>query len=244
MSDQEHGLFAVGSSDGELVLADYVKAEGDDNPEYVKSITQAHVGPVVSLERSPFFHDILLTVSLPRRSSPRASPSVRAPPFSSRPRACAVRPRSVVLAGGRLELPGVEGGHGDAALHQRLHVRVLHVRVLEPVAPRRALPRKPGAQRTAESPARDAPARRRGARLTHESCSRPRSAGRRARGVGLAGPQPRAQHQRHAGQHAHHEHGLHGLGGRAGGWRRGGGRRRLAGDRGSAAGRRAVPGSR
>eukprot|EP00199_Chlamydomonas_sp_CCMP681_P000882 CAMPEP_0119110888 /NCGR_PEP_ID=MMETSP1180-20130426/32687_1 /TAXON_ID=3052 ORGANISM="Chlamydomonas cf sp, Strain CCMP681" /NCGR_SAMPLE_ID=MMETSP1180 /ASSEMBLY_ACC=CAM_ASM_000741 /LENGTH=447 /DNA_ID=CAMNT_0007097533 /DNA_START=21 /DNA_END=1364 /DNA_ORIENTATION=- len=63
-ADLEHGLFFLGSADGELVHADYVRPEGPDgdNPDYVKSITQAHVGPILSIQRSPFFDDIILTV--------------------------------------------------------------------------------------------------------------------------------------------------------------------------------------
>ncbi len=61
-SSLDQGLFFLGSTDGELAYADFVRPEGEDNPDYTKAITQAHVGPLVSLERSPFFDDILLTV--------------------------------------------------------------------------------------------------------------------------------------------------------------------------------------
>jgi len=60
--DLDKGLFFVGSFDGELVYADFIKPEGEDNPDYTKSCIQAHVGPVVALERSPFFDDIILSV--------------------------------------------------------------------------------------------------------------------------------------------------------------------------------------
>ncbi|MEW5301410.1 MAG: hypothetical protein WDW36_004270 [Sanguina aurantia] len=58
----DSGLLSVGSFDGELVLTDFVKPEGEDNPDYMKSCLQAHVGPITSLERSPFFDDVILTV--------------------------------------------------------------------------------------------------------------------------------------------------------------------------------------
>ncbi|KXZ55747.1 hypothetical protein GPECTOR_2g1297 [Gonium pectorale] len=57
----EQGMFYAGSFDGELVYADFVKPEGEENPDYAKSCLQAHVGPVIALERSPFFEDIVLT---------------------------------------------------------------------------------------------------------------------------------------------------------------------------------------
>ncbi|PNW72384.1 hypothetical protein CHLRE_16g674515v5 [Chlamydomonas reinhardtii] len=57
----EQGMFYAGSFDGELVYADFVKPEGEENPDYAKSCLQAHVGPVIALERSPFFDDIVLT---------------------------------------------------------------------------------------------------------------------------------------------------------------------------------------
>ncbi|GLC44506.1 hypothetical protein PLESTB_000065900 [Pleodorina starrii] len=57
----EQGMFFAGSFDGELVYADFIKPEGEENPDYAKSCLQAHVGPVIALERSPFFEDIVLT---------------------------------------------------------------------------------------------------------------------------------------------------------------------------------------
>ncbi|GIL86238.1 hypothetical protein Vretimale_13768 [Volvox reticuliferus] len=57
----EHGMFFAGSFDGELVYADFIKPEGEENPDYAKSCLQAHVGPVIALERSPFFEDVVLT---------------------------------------------------------------------------------------------------------------------------------------------------------------------------------------
>eukprot|EP00983_Pelagomonas_calceolata_P058148 1145378-Pelagomonas_calceolata.AAC.3 len=124
----DKGAFFVGSADGELVYAEFVRPEGEDNPEYTKSCVQArpkveigrherccvlrvctlhitawecfkpqgkggpvekkkittfrqrklslrklrkkmhglkiaaHVAPIMALERSPFFDDIILTV--------------------------------------------------------------------------------------------------------------------------------------------------------------------------------------
>lgn len=55
------GLFYAGSFDGELVYADFIKPEGEENPDYAKSCLQAHVGPIIALERSPFFEDVVLT---------------------------------------------------------------------------------------------------------------------------------------------------------------------------------------
>jgi hypothetical protein len=43
-SHLEQGLFHVGSSDGELVSADFIRPEGQDNPEHVRSIAQVRVG--------------------------------------------------------------------------------------------------------------------------------------------------------------------------------------------------------
>lgn len=53
--------FFVGSMDGEVALAQYEKPEGVDHPEYTKGCIEAHSGPVVSLQRSPFFEGIVLS---------------------------------------------------------------------------------------------------------------------------------------------------------------------------------------
>ncbi|KAF5836394.1 hypothetical protein DUNSADRAFT_5963 [Dunaliella salina] len=58
----DKGAFFVGSADGELAYAEFVRPEGEENPEYTKSCVQAHVAPIMALERSPFFDDIILTV--------------------------------------------------------------------------------------------------------------------------------------------------------------------------------------
>lgn len=38
--DIDKGLFYVSSFDGELVYADFVKPEGEDNPDYCKAVMQ------------------------------------------------------------------------------------------------------------------------------------------------------------------------------------------------------------
>ena len=53
--------FFMGSMDGEVALAQYEKPEGVDHPEYTKGCIDAHCGPVVSLQRSPFFEGIVLS---------------------------------------------------------------------------------------------------------------------------------------------------------------------------------------
>eukprot|EP00891_Asterochloris_glomerata_P001605 jgi/Astpho2/1605/e_gw1.00028.2.1_t len=53
--------FFVSSFDGELVYADWMRPEGEEHPEHCKSISKAHAGAVVTLQRSPFFDDILLS---------------------------------------------------------------------------------------------------------------------------------------------------------------------------------------
>ena len=50
------------STDGEVALVDFVKPEGENNPEYVKLCVTAHAGPVRSIDRSPFFPDVVLSV--------------------------------------------------------------------------------------------------------------------------------------------------------------------------------------
>jgi len=52
----------VGSQEGEIMYADYRKPEGVDHPEYSKFCVDGHSGPVVSVERSPFYDFIILTV--------------------------------------------------------------------------------------------------------------------------------------------------------------------------------------
>jgi WD40 repeat protein len=57
------GDVVVGSADGELVLAHFVTPDGADNPDFTKSISRPHAGPVVALARSPYFPDVLLTAA-------------------------------------------------------------------------------------------------------------------------------------------------------------------------------------
>jgi WD40 repeat protein len=55
--------FYCATEEGELVFADWRTYEGDEVSEHVLSCAIAHFGPVHSLQRSPFFPDILLTVA-------------------------------------------------------------------------------------------------------------------------------------------------------------------------------------
>eukprot|EP00201_Polytomella_parva_P016255 CAMPEP_0175053992 /NCGR_PEP_ID=MMETSP0052_2-20121109/9244_1 /TAXON_ID=51329 ORGANISM="Polytomella parva, Strain SAG 63-3" /NCGR_SAMPLE_ID=MMETSP0052_2 /ASSEMBLY_ACC=CAM_ASM_000194 /LENGTH=254 /DNA_ID=CAMNT_0016318611 /DNA_START=324 /DNA_END=1085 /DNA_ORIENTATION=+ len=52
----------VGSFDGEITISDCFRMGDEETPDFIHSSIQSHVGPIVSLERSPFFEDILLTV--------------------------------------------------------------------------------------------------------------------------------------------------------------------------------------
>ena len=56
------GDFHVGSFDGELLAATVTPPEGVDNPDFTKSASRPHCGPVVALARSPYFPDVLLSV--------------------------------------------------------------------------------------------------------------------------------------------------------------------------------------
>ncbi|GAX83067.1 hypothetical protein CEUSTIGMA_g10493.t1 [Chlamydomonas eustigma] len=60
--EMEKGIFNIASFDGELLHGQYNKPEGDEHGEDTKLCIQAHVGPVMALERSPFFDNILLSV--------------------------------------------------------------------------------------------------------------------------------------------------------------------------------------
>uniref|UniRef100_A0A7S0R4E4 WD repeat-containing protein 63 n=1 Tax=Pyramimonas obovata TaxID=1411642 RepID=A0A7S0R4E4_9CHLO len=55
-------FFWATSMDGEVVQADFIKPPDVDHPEYTKSVSAHHFGPVLAIQRSPFFSDILLTV--------------------------------------------------------------------------------------------------------------------------------------------------------------------------------------
>eukprot|EP00892_Ulva_mutabilis_P003077 jgi/Ulvmu1/12770/UM096_0012.1 len=55
------GDLFVGSFDGELASASFVRPEDVDNPDYMHSVTRPHCGPVSALARSPYFPDILLS---------------------------------------------------------------------------------------------------------------------------------------------------------------------------------------
>lgn len=54
--------FFAGSFDGEIVHADWTRAEGVEHPDHTKSIRTAHAGGVVELARSPFFDDVIVSV--------------------------------------------------------------------------------------------------------------------------------------------------------------------------------------
>ena len=53
--------FTIGTEDGQVVHATWVLPEGE-NASYLLSSTNAHYGPLVAVQRSPFFEDCILTV--------------------------------------------------------------------------------------------------------------------------------------------------------------------------------------
>mmetsp|Transcript_38086 Transcript_38086/g.64023 ORF Transcript_38086/g.64023 Transcript_38086/m.64023 type:complete len:812 (-) Transcript_38086:308-2743(-) len=55
-------MFWATSMDGEVVYADFIKPPDVDHPEFTKAVYNAHFGDTASIQRSPFFKDILLTV--------------------------------------------------------------------------------------------------------------------------------------------------------------------------------------
>lgn len=65
------GDLFVGSFDGELAAATFVRPDDVDNPDYMRSVTRPHAGPVSALARSPYFPDILLSAGAP--STPAAA---------------------------------------------------------------------------------------------------------------------------------------------------------------------------
>ena len=48
--------------DGEVAVGEFEKPEDMEHPEYTKKNMNHHYGPVVAIQRSPFFDDTLLTV--------------------------------------------------------------------------------------------------------------------------------------------------------------------------------------
>ncbi|KAL0054665.1 hypothetical protein WJX82_000717 [Trebouxia sp. C0006] len=62
LKDTLKTTFFVGSSDGELVYADWIKPEGEEHPDYSKACVRAHNGAIISLQRSPFFEDVVVSV--------------------------------------------------------------------------------------------------------------------------------------------------------------------------------------
>lgn len=55
-------MFFCSSMDGEVALCDFAKPDDDPHPEHSKLVSATHAGPVGSIERSPFFPDILISV--------------------------------------------------------------------------------------------------------------------------------------------------------------------------------------
>jgi len=61
----ERGAFCIGSFDGEIVNGNYLRPDSsgeNESTDCTRSIVQAHVGPVVALQRSPFYDDVMLSV--------------------------------------------------------------------------------------------------------------------------------------------------------------------------------------
>lgn len=55
------GDIHVGSFDGEVASATFIRPDGVDNPDYMHAVSKPHAGPVAALVRSPYFSDILLS---------------------------------------------------------------------------------------------------------------------------------------------------------------------------------------
>ena len=62
LKDSLETAFFAGSMDGEIAYAEYHKPEDVQHPEYTKQTIDAHFGAISSLQRSPFFEDIVLSV--------------------------------------------------------------------------------------------------------------------------------------------------------------------------------------
>ena len=54
--------FFCSSMDGEVAVCDFTKPDNDPHPEHSKLVSFYHAGPVRSIERSPFFPDIIMSV--------------------------------------------------------------------------------------------------------------------------------------------------------------------------------------
>jgi len=57
-----NSVFYATSMEGEVAVADFERPPDVDHPEFTKTLYTHHSGPVVALQRSPFFEDILLSV--------------------------------------------------------------------------------------------------------------------------------------------------------------------------------------
>jgi len=62
LKDSLETAFFAGSMDGEIAYAEYHKPEDVQHPEYTKMTIDAHFGAISTLQRSPFFEDIVLSV--------------------------------------------------------------------------------------------------------------------------------------------------------------------------------------
>ena len=62
LKDALETAFFAGSMDGEIAYAEYHKPDDVQHPEYTKTTIDAHFGAISSLQRSPFFEDIVLSV--------------------------------------------------------------------------------------------------------------------------------------------------------------------------------------
>eukprot|EP00775_Hariotina_reticulata_P012026 gene12026-12171_t len=58
----DSGNFSAGSLDGELLVGNFIRPPGEDNPDYTRCVFAPHVGPIVALAASPFLPDVLLSV--------------------------------------------------------------------------------------------------------------------------------------------------------------------------------------
>jgi|AntAceMinimDraft_1070359.scaffolds.fasta_scaffold14440_1 WD40 repeat protein len=58
----DSSMLYCSSMDGEVALCDFSKPDNDPHPEHAKLVSSAHAGPVRSIERSPFFPDIMMSV--------------------------------------------------------------------------------------------------------------------------------------------------------------------------------------
>ncbi len=62
LKDSLETAFFAASMDGEIAYAEYHKPDNVQHPEYTKMTIDAHFGAISTLQRSPFFEDIVLSV--------------------------------------------------------------------------------------------------------------------------------------------------------------------------------------